>query len=403
MRESSSNLGGESLTLLRRELGLSQEQLCNRADCSKDSIRKFEQGVQPIGNTPLTKRLAQSLGTTASELLLADAGLAGPPFLVKRFQLALVVPVAHPNPPRPVVDVPFRNLKTRVDKALGFMNTGAYWEFSVVFTRLTTDLNRAQEHATNRQTENKFLELQAKVYLAASAILTSIHEYDLAVIAADQAIVTGEKRGEQSTGKSFVLRGQAAKARALLDSGYPNRARDVLRDGMPLYEGLKALNDSEPVDAVGSWLLARAELSARAGDSRDVADFLQDARKLAQRASKVQNKQKKTFTTTTVAMAALRLSVQVGNDALSLDHTQDLDLKSLTAEQRARVLIDMAQLDLVKSPERALQMLLKAEKLAPQELTSRGTALTTTIVEIASHVAEPHTAMLRDFVNRLYG
>ena len=79
------------MRLLRRELGLSQVQLArNAAPCSKDSIRKFEQGVQPIGNTPLTERLAQSLGTTTIELLLADSDLEDQNGCVNRTKRALI-------------------------------------------------------------------------------------------------------------------------------------------------------------------------------------------------------------------------------------------------------------------------------------------------------------------------
>jgi transcriptional regulator with XRE-family HTH domain len=56
-------------------LGSSQEQLARNADsCSKDSIRKLEQGAQQIGNTPLAERLARSLGTATIEFLIAGSG-----------------------------------------------------------------------------------------------------------------------------------------------------------------------------------------------------------------------------------------------------------------------------------------------------------------------------------------
>ena len=72
---STTNHGGVFLRLLRHELGSSQEQLARNADsCSKDSIRKLEQGAQQIGNTPLAERLARSLGTATIEFLIADSG-----------------------------------------------------------------------------------------------------------------------------------------------------------------------------------------------------------------------------------------------------------------------------------------------------------------------------------------
>jgi transcriptional regulator with XRE-family HTH domain len=72
---STTNHGGVFLRLLRHELGSSQEQLARNADsCSKDSIRKLEQGAQQIGNTPLAERLARSLGTATIEFLIAGSG-----------------------------------------------------------------------------------------------------------------------------------------------------------------------------------------------------------------------------------------------------------------------------------------------------------------------------------------
>lgn len=384
-------------------MGLSQERLAHNADCSKDSIRKFEQGVQPIGNTPLTERLAQSLGTTTIELLLTDSGLEDQNGCVNRFKLALTSRTGHSTSLGRVTTRQVRDLETRVEKALTFATTGAYRELSVVLPRLISNLDTARGQATNNRTVKTVLRLLAEVFLATSEVMNELHEHDVAVIAANQAIIAGKEWGDHATGKCLVLRGHTVKARALLESGYPLRARNALRDGIPLYKDLEGLNDWEPVEAVGSWLLMFAELDARAGNGDNVATRLETARRLAQRASEVPNKQVQTFTTSTVAMAAMRLAVEVGNGTLALDYARDMPWESLTPEQRARTLIDATRAHLLLgSPEKALESLLEAEEFAPEELIKRG-AVVAIIAEVQSHVVEPHLTTLHDFVNRLYG
>jgi len=384
-------------------LGLSQERLARNADCSKDSIRKFEQGVQPIGNTPLTERLAQSLGTTTIELMLADSGLEDQNGCLNRFKLALTSRTGHSTSLGRVTTRQVRDLETRVEKALTFATTGAYRELSVVLPRLISNLDTARGQATNNRTVKTVLGLMAEVFLATSEVMNELHEHDVAVIAANQAIIAGKEWGDQATGKCLVLCGHTAKARALLESGYPLRARDALRDGIPLSKDIERLNDSEPVDAVGSWLLVLAELGVRTGNSNDVTTKLEAARKLAQRASEAHNDQVQTFTTTTVAMAALRLAVEVGNGALALDYARDIPWESLIPEQRARTLIDATRAHLLLgSPAKALESLLEAEEFAPEELIKRG-AVVAIIAEVQSNVVESHLTMLHDFVNRLYG
>lgn len=401
-KDHETNRGGQFLRLLRRESGLSQKQLArNAAPCSEGSIRKFEQGAQPIRNTPLTERLAQSLGTFTIELLLADSDLENESGCVNRFKLALTSHTVRTSSSSRVTTRQVRGLETRVDKALAFAASGAYRELSVILPRLINNLNAVRGQTTNGRTVKTALRLLAEVYLATSGVMNELHEHDVAVIAADRVIVAGEEWGNEVPGKCLVLRGQVAKARSLLDSGYPNRARDVLGDGIALYKEIEQLNDSEQVNAVGSWLLLRAELDARCGNDIGVKTKLEDARKLAQRASGARNNKEQTFTTTVVAMAALRLSLEIGDGTLALKYLRDVVLISLRSEQQARVLIDVARAYiLVDSPEKALRMLLKAEKLAPQEL-GRGDVFTT-IVEIQSHVGEPHASTLCSLVSRLY-
>ncbi len=359
--------------------------------------------MQPIGNTPLTGRLAQSLGTTTIELLLADSGLTDQSACVNRIRRALISHTVGSTSSSRIGAYRVRDLKTRVREALTFATTFAYREFSVVLPRLIRDLDTAQRQATNSRTVKTVLELLGEVFVATSEVMNERHEDDVAVIAANQAINAGKECGDRDLGKSLVLRGHAVKARALLESGYPFRARNALRDGLPLYKDLERSSDWEPVAAVGSWLLTVAQLEAHTGNGDNVATKLEVARRLAQRASDVPNKQVQTFTTSTVAMTAMRLLTEVGNGALALDYARDMPWESLTPEQRARTLIDATRAHLLLgSPEKALESLLEAEEFAPEELIKRG-AVVAIIAEVESHVVEPHLTMLHDFVNRLYG
>ncbi len=382
---------------------MSQEQLACRAGCSQALISKLERGTQQISNTPLTGRLAQLLGTTTVELLLADSGLEDQSRCIKRIKLALTSRTSLSTSSSRIATHRVRDLEIRVEEALEYVATGAYRELSVVLPRLIRDLDTARERATNDRTVKTVLRLLAEGFLATSEVMNLLHEHDVAVMAANQAIIAGKEWGDLVTGKCLVLRGHSAKVRALLESGYLFRAREASLDGMPSSNEIERLNDSETVDAVGSWLLVLAGLAMRTGNRNDVGTRLDDARKLAQRASEAHNNQMQTFTTTTVAMSALRLAVEIGNGALALDYSHDETLKSLRPQQQADVWIDVARAHLLlKSPQKALAKLLGVEKFAPDELIKRGTVVVI-VDEIAGQVADPYLTMLHDFANRLYG
>jgi len=236
-------------------------------------------------------------------------------------------------------------------------------------------------------------------YQVAASMLVKVDDHGAAWVAADRAITAGERCDD----RCLILAGQLRMARTMLDSHDRKLARHVLKRAMTMAKDVQSSQDPGLISLVGSCALLIGVLAARDHDTASAKKSLRTARKLAHQLSEDRNEYETEFGPTNVAMHAVAIAVELGNGQEALELAKNVPPGVLSRERRARNLIDVARAHLlVKSPERAVDTLLRAEEIAPQELVNLGMVLVV-IEEIEDQLKRHRSPALRKLKHRLYG
>jgi transcriptional regulator with XRE-family HTH domain len=237
--------------------------------------------------------------------------------------------------------------------------------------RLLRDAQAADAAALAGDSARDAAHLLGQVYQIVSSAMRKLGELELAWLTADRSIPVAQRSGDP------LLAGSASYrvGSALLALG---RARSALEVNLSIANRL-ALADGPPspqhASVYGMLLLQGAMAAARIGDAATVQDLLSGADIAAQVVGGNHNYYWTSFGPTNVDLHRAAAAVELGEGGLAVQTHERLDpvgFAALPPERRAHHYVDLARgLAQEGDVERASEMLLEGDRLAPSEIRCR--------------------------------
>jgi len=364
---------GTRVKELRRERGLDQRGLAKMLKRSVSWVSQVERGEITVGDVGMLQRLAAALGVPSRELvelvLGEEAGEAERqrPY-VEVLRLALA---GHPAPraalgvataePRLMAS---EDPEEQVRRAWALVHASAFAELGPVLAGLIPDLEAASRDPI-RGDRAQTLALLADAYQVAAAMLVKVGDRGAGWIAADRAISAGERCGDAS----LVMAAQLRMAHTFVDSSDDDLALHVLRQAVEVAGSLGTDTDPGLVSLTGACALLLAVLEARRGEATEARRHLRAAVGLARRLGEDRNDFGTEFGPTNVALHQVAVAVELGNATEALELADKVDASGLSAERRARFLVDVARAHTQRrAVAAAVAALTEAEMTAPAEV-----------------------------------
>ncbi|GAA5184401.1 helix-turn-helix transcriptional regulator [Rugosimonospora acidiphila] len=373
---------GRRVAYWRTRRRLSQQVFADRLGKSKSWVDKVERGVRRLDKFSVIYEIADLLQIDV-QLLLGrepDRRPGGPACLdqveVTEIRSALerydqISTFFHAPPQPPSID----ELRKAVQHAWLSYQHAKYGPLARVLPKLLRDAQAADTACASGEASLLAAHLLGQVYQIASSCLRKLGELELAWLAADRSIAVALRAGDQ------LLAGTASYrvGSALLALG---RARPALEVNVNIANRL-APGDAcratpEHFSVYGMLLLQGAMAAARIGDGATVRDLLTAADAAARAVGGSHNYYWTSFSPTNVDLHRAAAMVELGEGGLAVQTHEHLDRASFAAmlpERRAHHYVDLARgLAQVGDIERASEMLLEGDRLAPSEIRCRPVA-----------------------------
>jgi transcriptional regulator with XRE-family HTH domain len=360
---------GDRLRRARREQGMTQEELADRAGLSRELIAKIEQGRrQSVRLTTLT-HLAQALDVSLSELAdnrpRLDGNRDGASILAIRD--ALLSPSLLPGID-PGADegepTTLPRLNATVDRA-----AEAYWkgEFGPLAAMVPGLIGEAR--ITWQATGAPAVAPLTRAYDLTAALMVHMGKEDLAAIAAERAVATA------ATGDDELLHAsmRGTYAWVLLHQGRLEEAERLAADAARAIEPAF----SAPADHVAAWgSLLMTALAPAAAAGREVSEYITLASSGAERVGRRVRIFNTSFAPASVAMQSVHAYAVLREPARALEAARKVGLDELPGTiARGRHLLDVAQAHVdAHHGQAATATLTRARTMAPVWFRHQGVA-----------------------------
>jgi transcriptional regulator with XRE-family HTH domain len=371
---------GRRVAYWRGRRRMSQQVFADRLGKSKSWVDKVERGVRRLDKFSVVYEIADVLQVDVQLLLGKDperraAGVNGIDQVevgeiraaLERYDQITGFSAVCLEPPSLEV------LGKGVGHAWLTFQHAKYRVLATTLPRLLRDAQVADSGYARTADAEGAAHLLGQVYQICSSTLRKLGEHDLAWLAADRAITVCRRSGDDLLAAIASYR----VGSALLSLG---RARPALELNLGLANLLAPCGEGEPsspdrLSVYGMLLLNGAMAAARIGDSATVRDLLQAADDAAAALGSDQNCYWTSFGPTNVQLHRAAAAVELGEGRKAVECHERLDLRGFTAllpERRAHHYIDLARgLTQLGDVERASEMLLEGERLAPAEVRCR--------------------------------
>jgi transcriptional regulator with XRE-family HTH domain len=363
---------GERVSELRRERGLKQQTLATVVGRSVSWVSQVERGEITVGDVGLLQRLAAALGTPSRELVELVLGEeASEAERQRSYVEALRLALAGHPAPGAAMGVPGKTRQLQPDRweaqvkqAWTLVHASDFDALGPLLAILISALEQASRQPDEAE-RTRALILLADSYQVAAAMLVKVGDVGAGWIAADRAIVAGERCGD----RCLVMAGQLRMAHTFVGSAEDDLALHVLRQAVALAGGLAADTEVGLVSLTGACALLLAVLEARRGNAAEARRHLKAAVKLSRRLGEDRNDYGTEFGPTNVALHDVAVEVELGNASEALRIADGVDASGLSPERRARFLVDVARAHAQRrSVPPAVAALIEAETIAPGEI-----------------------------------
>ncbi|MFI9772448.1 helix-turn-helix domain-containing protein [Streptomyces sp. NPDC052415] len=366
---------GQHVQRLRKQRGLTQQQLAALMQRTASWMSQVERGVQPVERFDVLQELADALNVSVQQLrpgtpMPSAAEPAPLPVQSNDLDEARRLISGHPavgtllgalrsEPTRTLSE-----LVREVDDVWTLTHEGRFAEVSARLTDLLPDLEQTVRITEPGDRDTAYLQL-ARTYQALAAAFVRQDAADAAWVAADRAIWAAEKSNDPMNVCAGVFRMVQAFVRL-------KRLDQAEHAAQTSVDALIALDQSgklpvEGMSVLGSLHLALALTYAR-GQQRALArEQIASARALAERLGSDRNDFDLEFGPTNVAIQAVSTAVDLGDAGEALDLGDEIDATSLSPERQGRLLMDLGRAHAQRRHTgTALNCLLRAEKLVPE-------------------------------------
>jgi len=389
---------GRKIAAERRRRGLSQPELAKMIDRSVAWVSQVERGVRKVDRMSVLETLAAALEVPLAELAAEAPVVAAvteePPGAVG---LRLVLSGAHSlramlnGRHSPAVST----LRTKARKAWELTHAGRYTELTDLLGALVPDLETAARALPEPQ-RPAVLELMAEAYQACSSALAKLGEPEAAWIAADRAMAAAERAGNPM----LVAAGAFRLVFVFLAARHYDQAEETARTAADALRQLADDGDPRAMSLRGGLTLQRAVIAARLNNPDAAYGHLERASHIAGRLGEGRNDYNTEFGPANVGKYEIAVAVELGDAGRALRVAATVDTTGLSAERRARMLIDVARAHAQRRQvHEAVAALREAEEITPEQVRSHD--LVRQLVTDLLTMQDPPASELRDLAGRL--
>jgi transcriptional regulator with XRE-family HTH domain len=370
---------GRRVAYWRGRRHMSQQVFADRLGKSKSWVDKVERGVRRLDKFSVVYDIADVLQLDA-QLLLGKEPERRPGAVncidqveVAEIRAALerydAIGSLFPKPSEPAR---VEDLRKAVDHAWLTFQHARYGMLARTLPRLLREAQAADHAYSGSDDGATAAHLLGELYQIASSALRKLGEYELSWLAADRSIAVSQRAGDQLLAGTATYR----VGNALLALG---RARPALEVNVNIANRLapspSGESDEARLSVYGMLLLQGTMAAARIGDSATVRDLLLGAEEAANQVGEDKNHYWTCFGPTNVKLHRAAAAVELGEGHTAAEIHETIDPQHfavLMPERRAQHFIDLARgLAQVGDIDRAAEMLLEGDRLAPAEVRCR--------------------------------
>ncbi len=368
---------GRRVAYWRGRRSMSQQIFADRLGKSKSWVDKVERGVRRLDKFSVVYDIADVLNVDVQLLMGREPERrpGGSPCMdqseVDNIRSALERYEQANAFNRPVEPPSLDELRKSVQHAWMTYQHSRYEVLVRLLPRLLRDAQTADAAGAAGDDGQEAAHLLGQVYQIVSSAMRKLGELELAWLAADRAISVAERAGDP------LLAGSASYrvGSALLALG---RARSALEVNVSIANRLApgdGRSGPEHASVYGMLLLQGAMAAARIGDTATVNDLLAGASAAARVVGGNHNYYWSSFGPTNVDLHRAAAAVELGEGGLAVETHERIDpvgFAALPPERRAHHYVDLARgLAQEGDVERASEMLLEGDRLAPSEIRCR--------------------------------
>jgi tetratricopeptide (TPR) repeat protein len=286
-------------------------------------------------------------------------------------------------------------LRSKSRKAWDLTHAGRYTDLTDLLRGLVPDLETAARTLPEVQRAEVF-ELMAATYQACSAALAKLGEPEAAWIAADRAMAAAERAGNPM----LVAAGAFRLVFVFLTARHYDQAEETAHTAA---DALWPMTDEGNPQAMSLWgglTLQRAVVASRLNDPEAAYGQLEQARQIAGRLGEGRNDYNTEFGPANVRLQEIAVAVELGDAGRALRVAAAADTTGLSAERRARMLIEVARAHAQRRQvQEAVAALGEAEQITPEQV--RGHDVVRQLVSDLLAMQDPPASELRDLARRL--
>lgn len=390
---------GRKIVAERRRRGLSQPELARMIDRSVAWVSQVERGARKVDRMSVLETLATALDIPLAELaaeapVVAAVTEEAPGAAGLRLVLSGVYSLGALLDGRRT-PATLTRLRARTSRTWELTHAGRYAELADLLRNLVPDLESAVRTLPEGQ-RAETAELLATAYQACSAALAKVGEPEAAWIAADRAMAAAEWTGNPL----LIAAGAFRLVFVFLAARHYDQAEETARTTA---DALAHLGDGDDLPAVSLWgglTLQRAVVAARLNDPDAAYSHLEQARQAAARLGEGRNDYNTEFGPANVALHEIAVAVELGDAGRALRSAAAVDTSGLSAERRARMLIDVARAHAQRRQvSEAVAALRQAEGITPEQVRAHDRVRQ--LVSDLTAMQDPPLAELRDLAERV--
>ncbi|GAA1892401.1 helix-turn-helix domain-containing protein [Asanoa iriomotensis] len=370
---------GRRVAYWRARRRMSQQVFADRLGKSKSWVDKVERGVRRLDKFSVVYEIADVLQLDV-QLLLGKDPERRPDAIncidqveveeiraaLERYDSISAFFDTQPNPQ------PLTEMRKAVSHAWLTFQHAKYGVLARALPKLLRDAQAADTAYSGGAEAQPAAHLLGQVYQIASSSLRKLGEHELAWLAADRSIAVSQRAGDP------LLAGTATHrvGCALLALGRARPALEVnINIANRLAPGGGSASTPQQLSVYGMLLLQGAMASARIGDGATVRDLLNGAEEAASAIGDDQNHYWTCFGPTNVKLHRAAAAVELGEGRAAVEVHEGIDpegFNSLLPERRAHHMLDIARgFAQMGDVEKASEMLLEGDRLAPSEIRCR--------------------------------
>jgi transcriptional regulator with XRE-family HTH domain len=349
--------------------GMSQTQLADQADVSRDYISKLENGARGPSMDTLM-RIAEALQLPIAAL----TGEIPPPSRDPAAQHAVVRQIRHSLAVHeflsilldvgsgPVVsDSSLRRVRVQSARAWDLTHASDFTPLGALLSTLIIESEETARRAAPALSKAGF-HVVAEVYQVVAALMAQLGETELSWIAADRAVFAAERADD-------VLLMAACSFRlghAFLAGVHYDDAREAAGTALRALKPHLPEGNPQVISLWGALHLVTAIAAARRSQTGDADRALKAAEEAAALLGEDRNDFHTEFGPTNVQLHAVAVAVETQRPGEALRRAKDIDAKHLSPERQAHLLMDVARAHRQRQEiPQMVRALAAAEALAP--------------------------------------